>query len=194
MISCIKFCDGLDLNLSQDNSPDQSVNPKVQKELSRHSTMNLENKKTELFIRKFKSFNLSKNDSNISSNLRIYLQSQNKFRFILPIITHPEIANVKMRDLVQTFRNELLVYDLEKANGIVFNLPDIIQCGMFGICGIAKSKQEILKMFEKSVNLLKDIVTKKEYKTSSLSIEKRTDIIEVMDLIGTIKYFVKNGK
>jgi hypothetical protein len=140
------------------------------------------------------SLNLSKNDSNISSNMRFYFESQKRFRFILPLLINSEIGNVKMRDLVQTFRNELLIYDLEKQNGIVFNLPDIIQCGMFGICGIAKNKEEILKILEKSINLLKDIVIKKENKYISLSIENRTDIIDVMDLIGRIKYYVKHNK
>jgi hypothetical protein len=126
--------------------------------------------------------------------MRNYLESQKKFRFILPIIINSEIASIKMRDLVQIFRNELLIYDLEKQNGIIFNLPDIIQCGMFGICGIAKNKEDILKIFEKSINLLKDIVMKKENKFISLSIESRTDIIEAMDLIGRIKYYVKHNK
>ncbi len=126
--------------------------------------------------------------------MRFYFESQKRFRFILPLLINSEIGNVKMRDLVQTFRNELLIYDLEKQNGIVFNLPDIIQCGMFGICGIAKNKEEILKILEKSINLLKDIVIKKENKYISLSIENRTDIIDVMDLIGRIKYYVKHNK
>ena len=90
--------------------------------------------------------------------MRFYFETQNRFRFILPVIINSEIANVKMRDLVQLFRNELLVYDLEKQNGIVFNLPDIIQCGMFGICGLAKNKFDLMKMFEKSVNLVKEII------------------------------------
>lgn len=137
---------------------------------------------------------LSRNDSSLSINLKNNLECQNKFKFILPVIIHSEIANLKMRDLVQMFRNELLVYDLEKRNGIVFNLPDIIQCGMFGICGIARNKDECFKLFESSINLLKNIVNRKDNKNISLSIENRSDIIDVNDLIGRIKYYLKNFK
>jgi hypothetical protein len=144
--------------------------------------------------RKFKSFSLGKSDSYISPNLKIYMESQKKFRFILPIINNSEIANVKMRELVQTFRNELLVYDLEKLNGIILNLPDIIQCGMFGICGIAKNKIELMKILEKCVNLIKEIirVSNKDNKSFSKSYEKKTDLIDVKDIIGRLKFYIKN--
>ena len=142
----------------------------------------------------FKYLSLGKSDSNISPNLKIYIESQKKFRFILPIINNHEIANIKMRDLVQKFRNELLVFDLEKSNGIILSLPDIIQCGMFGICGIAKSKVELMKILEKCVNLIKEIikVSYKDNKSFSVSYEKKTDLIEVKDIVGRIKFYIKN--
>jgi len=137
---------------------------------------------------------LSKNESSLSINLKYYMDSQHKFRFILPIIIHSEIASLKMRELVSMFRNELLVYDLEKRNGIVFNLPDIIQCGMFGICGITRNKEDCYKLFESSVNLIKNIISRKDNKNISLSIELKTDIIDCNELVGRIKYFMKNFK
>ncbi len=136
----------------------------------------------------------NKKDTSLSINLKHYIESQNKFRFVIPSLIHPEIAQIKMRDLVAMFRNELLVFDLEKRNGIVFNLPDIIQCGMFGICGIAKKKEDLFKLLESSINLVKNIITRKDNKNFSLSIEKRSDIIDANELLGRIKYFIKNSK
>lgn len=202
IIACMKFCDGVD-NMSSNlypnnNESEYSLGLSKDKNFERRGTLNLELKNQisnpDLASRRLRSFSLGKSDSNFSNNLRMYLESQRKFRFILPILTHPEIANVKMRDLVQKFRNELIVYDLEKNNGILLNLPDIIQCGMFGICGITRSRADLMKILEKSINLVKDIVTKKEEKSISFSFEKRTDIISVFDIIGRIKYFVKNDK
>lgn len=205
-MACMKFCDNVDnsSSISQYHQMQQNTS-----EYSRSNTNTLDKRTTlkdlvsnnanssnmDNLSRKFKSFSLGKSESNLSSNLKMYIESQRKLRFIIPIVTHPEIANVKMRELVQRFRNELLVYDMEKYNGILLNLPDIIQCGMFGICGISKNREELIKFLEKSINLIKEIVTnKKEEKSISFSYEKRTDLISVFDIIGRIKYYVKNDK
>jgi hypothetical protein len=87
---------------------------------------------------------------------------ENHFRFYVPIIICDEISQMKMRELVKLFRSEFLIYDIEKGNGIVFNLPDIIQCSMFGVCGIANSHEELLKILERTVNLMKNRILKND--------------------------------
>ena len=208
-ISCMKFCDALDnfsltnfphqfQNLSQTNSQNLIINSYSNREYQDNSNL-INNFNPNKIVKnnsnsQYSSNPLSKNDSSLSINLKHYNDSQQRYRFILPVIIHPEIANLKMRDLVSMFRNELLVYDLEKRNGIAFNLPDIIQSGMFGICGIARNKEDCYKLFENSINLIKNITTRKDNKNISLSIELRSDIIEANDIVGRIKYFLKNSK
>jgi len=127
---------------------------------------------------------------------------ENHYRFYVPVIISPEISTMKMRELVQLFRAELLIFDLEKRNGIVFNLPDIIQCGMFGICGVANDQDELLKIIESTVNLMKSKILKKENGVnkiiSSVSTIARDnfkiDSLPFSELLGKILYYVRNLK
>lgn len=95
-----------------------------------------------------------------------------------------------MKDLVHYFRSEMLVFDLEKRNGIVFNLPDVLQCGMLGISGIAHSYKHLWKIIDNSFNLIKSQVFTKDYKP--ILQDFRSDLIDLNEIIGRIKMFVKN--
>jgi hypothetical protein len=52
----------------------------------------------------------------------------------------------------------MLVYDLERKNGLVFLLPDLLQCGLIGLCIIGNNLKECLKIFEESLNIIKSKV------------------------------------
>ncbi len=128
---------------------------------------------------------------------------ENHYRFCIPIIISPEISTMKMREMVQLFRAELLIFDLEKRNGIVFNLPDIIQCSMFGICGIANDQSELLKIIENTVNLMKSRILHKDNNSVNKSVNAlpelaldsfKTDSILFSDLLGRILHYVRNIK
>jgi hypothetical protein len=127
---------------------------------------------------------------------------ENHYRFCVPVIISPEISTMKMRELVQLFRAELLIFDLEKRNGIVFNLPDIIQCGMFGICGVANDQDELLKIIELTVNLMKTKILNKENGVNKIisSVSNiardnfKIDSLPFSELLGKILYHVKNLK
>jgi hypothetical protein len=115
------------------------------------------------------------------------------FRFYIPVIISKEISLMKMKDLVQLFRNELLIFDIEKNNGIVFNLPDIIQCSMFGICGIANTQIELMSIFEKTVYLLKNKIFSKESSLKTKTeFKNKSDTIDFYDLSGKIKTYIHN--
>lgn len=127
---------------------------------------------------------------------------ENHFRFYLPIIISNEISKMKMRELVHLFRSELIIYDMEKRNGIVFNLADIIQCSMFGICGLAKTQEELIKLLESTINLMKNRIIKKDfsYNKNSNSIPNiardnfKLDSIDFSELLSRIFTYVKNNK
>ncbi len=210
IIANLKFCDALEnfslINFSNELntvSKNNSNNPNLnnysyREQQNNRNIINIISPNTNInnYSNSQHSSNpFSKKESSLSINLKQhFMDLQNRYRFILPVIIHPEIANLKMRDLVGMFRNELLVYDIDKRNGIVFNLPDIIQCGMFGICGIARNKEDCYKLFDNTINLVKNIITRKDNKNITLSIELRSDLIDTNDLVGRIKYFLKNSK
>ena len=90
-----------------------------------------------------------------------------------------------------------MVYDVEKKNGIVFNLPDIIQCSMMGICGIASNTSECVKILGKTLNLLKNNVFNKENQLKNNQFVKlikdknKSDIIDCGELMGRLRYYAK---
>lgn len=131
--------------------------------------------------------NNSKNNSKVNS---FSISSPLVYSFTLTPLIHNNIANIKMKDLVNNFRSELLVFDLEKRNGIIFNLPDVIQCGMIGVSGLTSNLMDLCKLIDNSISLLRSLVYTKEYK--SILNDSRTDLVELNDIIGRVKLYVKN--
>lgn len=118
------------------------------------------------------------------------LSHPNHFTFSIPCLTHSNIANIKMKDLVHFFRSEMLVFDLEKKSGIAFNLPDILQCGMIGISGVASNYKQLWKIIDNSLNLFKSQIFTKDYKPFLQ--DYRTDLIDLNDIFGRAKMIYKN--
>ena len=132
MISCIRFCDFLDhysniklnnqiispSNNNSNNSHDYSrnINLKQNKisESSREESSNLSPSPTFDKIRNLISNkNIYEKKNDFSHIKKSFVDPENHFRFFIPVIISTEISNMKMRDLVQLFRSELLIYDLE---------------------------------------------------------------------------------
>lgn len=116
--------------------------------------------------------------------------SHNTYTFVIPNMIHPNIGTIKMKDLVHLFRAELLVFDLEKHTGVVFNLPDILQCSMLGICGVTNSFKDCLQLIDSSINLIKGLVTTREQK--SIILDARSDLIDLNETISKLKMFIKS--
>ena len=95
-----------------------------------------------------------------------------------------------MKDLVLAFRTELLVYDLEKQNGILFNLPDTLQCGMLGLSAVSSTTLGLWKLIESSIVLLKSQVYSDEYKITIQ--DSRTDLIDFSEIISRVKMLAKS--
>jgi hypothetical protein len=113
-----------------------------------------------------------------------------KFILCIPDIIQPNISKLKMKDLVLAFRTELLVYDLEKQNGVLFNLPDTLQCGMLGLSGIANNITGLWKLIQSSIILLKSKIIGDEYK--QIFEDSRTDLIKFSNITSQINTLVKN--
>lgn len=118
------------------------------------------------------------------------LNSSEHFIFSSPFIVHPNIANLKMKDLVNDFRSELLIFDIQKKNGIVFNLPDVLQSGILGISGISHGERELWKFIENSFNLLKNRIIHKEF--SKVHDDFRNDRLDFSEIISRLRMILKN--
>jgi len=142
--------------------------------------------------------NIKLNEFLYNRSISKYTQNNNKnnissvYNFTIPSIIHSNIAKIKMKDLVHYFRAEMLVFDLEKRNGILFNLPDILQCGMIGISGIAGDYVELWKILDKSLSHLKTQICKLNEKKNVVIDDFRSDIIDVLDIFGRVKMIKKH--
>jgi hypothetical protein len=90
---------------------------------------------------------------------------------------------------VQFFRVEYLIYDIEKRNGIIFNLPDIIQSGMIGLCAIGSSHKQINTLLKNSIELLKLQINVKEQKYNHY--DSRNDAIPFDEITDTLRTYFK---
>jgi hypothetical protein len=97
-----------------------------------------------------------------------------------------------MKDLVQFFRVEYLIFDIEKKNGIIFNLPDIIQSGMIGLCIIGNSAKEVNGLLKNSLELLKLQINLKEQK--QFAYDAKSDLIPFDEISEAIRLYLKNIK
>jgi len=109
---------------------------------------------------------------------------------ISPFMHNQNIGNMKMKDFVHLFRSEMLVYDLERKNGVVFLLPDLLQCALIGLCAIGNNIKEALKIFEESLNILKSKIYTKDYREPTF--DNRTDYIDLVEQISRNKIFIKH--
>ena len=130
----------------------------------------------------------------------------NAMVFSIPFISTDIIKNIKLKLFLRDFRYENIVFDTEKKEGIIFNLCDGLECGIFGICGIINNdgyerinpNYKIWKLIEQTMNILKNIVYKINKKSLMSTINKqvfgspeRTDIIELHLIFSKIKKIMK---
>jgi hypothetical protein len=95
-----------------------------------------------------------------------------------------------MKDFVHFFRSEQIVFDLEKRNGVLFNLPDILQCGMIGISGLSSNFKSLLKLIDNSISIIRNEVYNTGYKVHTYS-DTRSDGIELSDVFSRLKTYMK---
>ena len=113
--------------------------------------------------------------------------------FSFPFLSHPRISEIKMKDLVKSFKLENLIYDVEKKKGTIFNFSDVLECGNLGICGIlnledvemSKDNFELWKMIHDSLHIVAIAVKLNEFQPM-LNEDKRTDYIDIADIFNKI--------
>ena len=79
--------------------------------------------------------------------------------FSIPNIIDQTIGDLKMAEIINRFRISSLVYDFDRSNGVLFSLPDLLQCCMFGLMGIGNHRGDLIKILEDCISLLKSNVS-----------------------------------
>lgn len=103
------------------------------------------------------------------------------------MLISPKISYLRMKELVNVFKAEHLIYDIDRLSGVVFNIPDIIQSGMIGLLGISDGLKDCLQLIEESVNSMSSILTT----STKVSNDNRFDEIEATELISRLKIFLR---
>ena len=119
--------------------------------------------------------------------------------FSFPFLSHPRISEIKMKDLVKSFKLENLIYDVEKKKGTIFNFSDVLECGNLGICGILNLEDaemmndnfELWKMIHDSLHIVAIAVKLNEFQPM-LNEDKRTDYIDISDVFNKINKHYNN--
>ena len=119
--------------------------------------------------------------------------------FTFPFLYHPNISDIQMKNLVQEYRKDDLIFDLEKKNGIIFNFSDILKCGNMGICGILNIENielnyqylEIWKMIQNSMYILSSECKINEFQPLMIE-DQRTDILNILDIFNKINKYYNN--
>jgi hypothetical protein len=148
------------------------------------------------------------NDDDMNNNLNENLNSNELLSgsmvFNIPYISEDLLKEIKLKDLLREFRYNNLVYNSEKREGVIFNLCDGLECGIFGLCGIINLKDiekltpelKLWKLINISIDLLKNMIfkLKKEIVISSISKFnnlERNDKIDLLNIINKIKKMIK---
>ena len=125
--------------------------------------------------------------------------------FNINYISTDLIKEIKLKDFLKEFRFSKLVFDKETKEGIIFNLCDTLESGIFGICGVLNldviemnsPNLRLWKMIYKVIETMKDYIYKSQKKLMINKLNKgflekpRNDQIDFHDIINKVKSMLK---
>ena len=165
----------------------------------------------------------NKKDSNEESELKTYSKNINDncsylidnknysdilsdtMVFSFHYISTELITGIKLKDFLKEFRYSNIIFDIEKKEGVIFNLCDGLECGIFGLCGIINLDTlerihpglKLWKLISKSIMVFKDYIYKTQKKNMIMSLNKgifenkRNDQIELHCIFNKVKNTLK---
>ena len=115
------------------------------------------------------------------------------------------IREIKLKDFLKEFRYSNIIFDIEKKEGVIFNLCDGLECGIFGLCGIINLDSlervypslKLWKLINKSILIFKDYVYKTQKKKMIINLNNeildkhRNDQIDLHAIFNKVKNMVK---
>ena len=128
--------------------------------------------------------------NNIKEVISLNTNTKINYYFAIPSFISPKISYLRMKDLVNVFRSEQLIYDMDKKSGIIFNIPDVIQAGMIGLMGVSNSHKDSLQLMEDSIYAFNSILSTTS--KDQINSEIKYDDVEAIELIGRLKLYIKS--
>ena len=114
------------------------------------------------------------------------------------------VKEIKLKDFLREFRFSNIIYDIEKKEGIIFNLCDGLECGFFGLCGVCNLDSleriypslKLWKLIDKTMGILKDFIFKNQKKNILSNMGKnespdRNDKIDINLIFRKVKDILK---
>ena len=159
--------------------------------------------------------NYEENESNSYSNTEncSSIVDYKKYNYILSdviafninYISTDLIKEIKLKDFLKEFRFSKIVFDKETKEGIIFNLCDTLESGIFGICGVLNldviemnsPNLRLWKMIYKVIETMKEYIYKSQKKLMINKLSKgflekpRNDQIDFHDIINKVKSMMK---
>ena len=172
----------------------------------------LKNKNNNIFLRsKDNNETINSNEQNLNNILNFIDENDYKkllnssMVFSIPFISSSLIKNIKLKVFFRDYRFENIVFDIEKKEGVIFNLCDGLECGIFGLCGVIKHDYtdrispnlKIWKLIDKSMNVLKNIIYKNNKNIFINNIIKKVldkdknDSIDLQIIFNKVKHIIK---
>ena len=115
------------------------------------------------------------------------------------------IKEIKLKNFLKEFRYSKLIFEVDKKEGIIFNLCDTLESGIFGICGVmnldviemGNQNLRLWKMIYRVINTFKEYVYKSQKKVMMDNLNKRllekdrNDRIDIHDIFNKVKIVMK---
>ena len=164
---------------------------------------NLTNRKNNNNADNFDSNNQSDINSSMINEINYNQVLSKVMIFSIPYISTEIIKNIKLKNLLRDFRYNNIEFILEKKEGIILNLCDGLECGIFGIVGIINNEgyekinpnYKLWKLIDRAMNIIKDYEHKMNINTLMTSISKQIfGSLERIDTIGLHLIFLKIKK
>ena len=110
-----------------------------------------------------------------------------------------------MKHFLRDYKYNNIIFDINKREGIIFNLCDGLECGIFGLCGVINLDSlertfpslRLWKLISRAILIFKDYIYKtqkkniKAYFNKGYLEKKRTDQIDLYSIFNIVKNTLK---
>ena len=169
---------------------------------------NNQNKDEKILVTNNENIN-SKNSRITTSNFEEIIINQGKKNvkvFNISYIITDIIKTIKLKHFLRDYKYNNIIFDENQGEGIIFNLCDGLECGIFGICGVINNdsyerinlEYKLWKLIDKSLNVLKNCMYNINKKAVMNSINKevfgtndRTDVTSIHLIFSRVKKILK---
>ena len=125
--------------------------------------------------------------------------------FSIPYITCGFIYTMKLKELLKVYKVSNAIFNMKKREGIILNLCDNLECGIFGICGVVSlddydiiiPELRLWRLIDTSIDIIKEIIFTVQ-KAKVISIIKnfydnseRSDKIDYQYILNKVKKKLK---